>query len=258
MSGTDKSKPGVVGGPAVILVEPQLGENIGMVARAMLNCGLDDLRLVNPRDGWPNPAAESAASGAGTVLEGARVYDSTRAAVADLHRVYATSTRSRDMVKPIVTPRQAAADLRAATGTGGAAGVLFGPERAGLTNDDTAVADAVIAVPLNPAFASLNLAQAVLIVGYEWFQAGAAVPPRDLPLAGSRAATKDELINFFERLEQALDAAGFLKPPEKRPSMARNLRDIFARADLSEQEVRTLHGVVSALIDRRDRDESQG
>jgi tRNA/rRNA methyltransferase len=257
MSGTDKSKTGVLGGPAVILVEPQLGENIGMVARAMLNCGLNDLRLVNPRDSWPNSMAEKAASGAGKVLAGARLYESTGAAIAGLQRVYAASARTRGIVKPIVTPRQAAVELRAATGEGMATGVLFGPERAGLTNDDTALADAVVAVPLNPAFASLNLAQAVLIIGYEWFQVGADVPARDLPLGGSRPATKDELINFFERLEKALDATGFLKPPEKRPSMVLTLRDIFARADLSEQEVRTLHGVVSALIDRRYRGDFQ-
>jgi tRNA/rRNA methyltransferase len=248
MSGTDSSKSGVLGGPAVILVDPQLGENIGMVARAMLNCGLDDLRLVNPRDGWPNPAAESAASGAIAVIEQARLYESTPAAIADLHKVYAATARPRGLVKPVVTPRQAAADLRAATAEKCATGLLFGPERAGLTNDDIALADAVIAVALNPAFASLNLAQAVLIVGYEWFQMGVDVPPRELPLAGSRPATKDELINFFERFEHALDAAGFLRPPEKRPSMIRNLRDIFTRADLSDQEVRSLHGVVSALI----------
>jgi tRNA/rRNA methyltransferase len=251
MSGTDKSKTGVLGGPAVILVEPQLGENIGMVARAMLNCGLNDLRLVNPRDSWPNSMAEKAASGAGKVLAGARLYESTGAAIAGLQRVYAASARTRGIVKPIVTPRQAAAELRAAAAEGNANGLLFGPERAGLLNEDLAVADAVIAVPLNPAFASLNLAQAVFIVGYEWFQAATDVPPRQLLFTGSRTATKEELINFFERLEQALDATNFFRPPEKRPSMVMNLRDIFARADLSEQEIRTLHGVLSALIDRR-------
>lgn len=251
MSGTDSSRTGILGGPAIILVEPQLGQNIGMVARAMLNCGLGDLRLVNPRDGWPSSAAESAASGAVAVIDHARLYDSTPAAIADLQRVYAASARPRDLVKPVVTPRQAAAELRAATGEGIVTGVLFGPERSGLTNDDLALADSVIAVPLNPAFASLNLAQAALIVGYEWFQAGGEATPRELPLAGSRLATKDELINFFERLEQALDAAGFLKPPEKRPSMVRNLRGIFARADLSEQEVRSLHGIISAFVNRR-------
>ena len=248
MSGTDSSKTGVFGGPAVILVEPQLGENIGMVARAMLNCGLDDLRLVNPRDGWPSAAAESAASGAVVVLEKASLYDSTHAAIADLQRVFAASARPRGLVKPVVTPRQAAAEMRTAMAEGSVTGLLFGPERAGLTNDDIALADAVIAVSLNPAFASLNLAQAVLIVGYEWFQAGIDVPPREMPLAGSRLATKAELINFFERFEQALDVSGFLRPPEKRPSMVRNLRDIFTRADLSEQEVRSLHGVISALV----------
>ncbi|MHA1600528.1 MAG: RNA methyltransferase, partial [Alphaproteobacteria bacterium] len=181
-------------------------------------------------------------------LDNARLYDSTRAAIADLQRVYASSTRTRGLVKPIVTPHQAAAELRATTAEGIAAGLLFGPERAGLTNDDVASTDAVIAVPLNPAFASLNLAQAVLIVGYEWFQMGVGVPPRDMPLAGSRPATKNELINFFERFEKALDSSGFLRPPEKRPSMVRSLRDIFTRADLSDQEVRSLHGVISALV----------
>jgi len=257
MSGTDSSKTGVLGGPVVILVDPQLGENIGMVARAMLNCGLDELRLVNPRDGWPSAAAEAAASGAVAVLDNARLYDSTRAAIADLHRVYAASARPRDLVKPIVTPRRAAADLRAAIADGHAIGLLFGPERAGLTNDDIALTDAVIAVTLNPAFASLNLAQAVLIVGYEWFQRGVEVPPRELPLAGSRPATKAELINFFERFEHALDIAGFLRPPEKRPNMVRNLRNIFARADLSEQEVRSLHGVISALVNPHHEDETR-
>ena len=190
------------------------------------------------------------------VIDHARLYDSTRAAIADLHRVDAASARPRGMVKLIVTPRQAAADMRAAPAEGIAAGLLFGPERAGLTNDDIALTDAIISVPLNPAFASLNLAQAVLIIGYEWFQTGVGVPPRELPLAGSRPATKDELINFFERFEQALDASGFLRPPEKRPSMVRTLRDIFTRADLSDQEVRSLHGVISALVNPHHEDDS--
>ena len=247
MAGTDKSKPVALGGPAVILVEPQLGENIGMVARAMLNCGLADLRLVAPRDGWPNPAAESAASGADVVLARTRLFDTTGAAVADLSRVYAATARPRDLVKPVVTAKQAAEELRAAEAERGACGVLFGPERSGLTNDDVALADAVIEVPLNPAFASLNLAQAVLLVGYEWFQAGSARRPRRLPRGGAKRATKDELVNFFERLEAALDRAGFLLPEEKRPHMVRNLRSLFSRADLTDQEVRTLHGIVSAL-----------
>jgi len=252
VAGTDKSKADQSralfrGAPAIVLVDPQLGENIGMVARAMLNCGLRELRLVRPRDGWPNPAAEKAASGAAEVLEDARLYDSTAAALADLRRVYAASARRRELVKPLVTPRAAAEELRACAAEGVAAGVIFGPERAGLTSDDLALADAVLEVPLNPAFASLNLAQAVLVVGYEWFQAGAARPGRELPLGATRPATQAEFDNFFGRLEAALEAAGFFWPPEKSPSMLRNLRSLLLRLDPTEQDLRTLHGVLAAL-----------
>ncbi|MCH6588726.1 MAG: RNA methyltransferase [Proteobacteria bacterium] len=254
MSGTDTSRETPNDGPVVILVDPQLGENIGMVARAMLNCGLEELRLVRPRDGWPNSAAESAASGADSVLEKTRLFDTTAEAVADLSRVYAATARPRGMITPVVTPRQAAAELRAAQATGTRAGVIFGPERSGLVNDDVALADAVLSVPLNPAFASLNLAQAVFVVGYEWLLAETETPARELPLGAARPATKAELLGFFERLEAALDAAGFLQPVEKRPNMVRNLRNLFQRAELSGQEVRTLHGIVTALTARRGRD----
>jgi len=252
LAGTDKSKATqsrtlLQGGPAIVLVDPQLGENIGMVARAMLNCGLTELRLVRPRDGWPNPAAENAASGAAEVLAQARLYDTTATALTDLRRVYAATARRRELVKPLVTPRGAAAELRACAAEGVAAGVLFGPERAGLTSDDVALADAVLEVPLNPAFASLNLAQAVLVVGYEWFQAGRERPQRALPLGATRAATQAEFDNFFGRLERTLEAAGFFWPPEKRPGMLRNLRSLLLRMDPTEQDLRTLHGVVSAL-----------
>ena len=260
MSGTDISENTLSDGPVVILVDPQLGQNIGMVARAMLNCGLEELRLVRPRDGWPNSAAESAASGADVVLEKTRLFDTTAEAVADLRKVYATTARPRGMIKPVVTPRQAAAELRAAqaqgTGAEGTrAGVIFGPERSGLVNDDIALADAVLSVPLNPAFASLNLAQAVFVVGYEWLIAGSGVPARELSLGATRPATKAELIGLFERLEAALDARGFLYPVEKRPVMVRNLRNLFQRAELTEQEVRTLHGIVSLLTPGAERDE---
>ncbi len=247
MAGTDRSKRALLGGPAIVLVDPQLGENIGMVARAMLNCGLTELRLVRPRDGWPNPAARSAAAGADRVLARARVFATTEAALADLQRVYATTARPRDMLKPVVSPRQAAAEMRAAMAEGARAGVLFGPERSGLVNDDVALADAVLTVPLNPAFASLNLAQAVFVVGYEWLLAESEAPARRMPLGATRPATKAEMLGFFERLEAALDACGFLRPVEKRPAMVRNLRNLFQRAGLTEQEVRTLHGVVTAL-----------
>ena len=250
---TDRSKATRGGGPAIVLVDPQLGENIGMVARAMLNCGLEDLRLVRPRDGWPNPAAQGAAAGADEVLAHARLFETTAEAVADLQCVYATTARPRGMLKPVVTPRRAAAELRTALARGVRAGVIFGPERTGLVNDDVALADTVLSVPLNPAFASLNLAQAVFVVGYEWLLGETEVSERALPPGAARPATKAELLGFFERLEAALDAAGFLQPVEKRPNMVRNLRNLFQRAELSGQEVRTLHGIVTALTSRRGR-----
>jgi tRNA/rRNA methyltransferase len=248
MAGTDRSQAAVTGGPAVILVAPQLGENIGMVARAMLNCGLGELRLVRPRDGWPNPAAESAASGALEVITNAGLFETTAAAVADLNRVYVTTARPRGMIKPVVTPRRAAAELRAALAAGERAGLLFGPERTGLTNDDMCLGEVIVEVPLNPAFKSLNLAQAVLLLAYEWYQAGAEEPQRRLELGDSRPAPRQQLIGFFERLETTLDEVGFFHPPEKRPTMVRTLRNLFLRAELSEQELRSLHGIVSALL----------
>lgn len=260
MAGTDSTLdtvPETAGSrPAVILVEPQLGENIGATARAMLNCGLDELRLVRPRDGWPNPNAHAAASGADRVLEAARVFDSTEAAVADLRRVWATTARRRDMVKPVLTPRAAAQEMREIAARNESFGILFGPERTGLSNDDVVLAGAVIEVPLNPSFRSLNLAQAVLLVAYEWFQSTPQAPPREEILAGARPATTEELATLFHYLEQDLDTAGFLRPIEKRPIMVRNLRNIFLRAGLTETEVKTLHGVVRSLSGRRNRQPS--
>jgi len=256
MAGTDSTKRGKSGrlrGPAVILVEPQLGENIGFAARAMLNCGLIDLRLVRPRDGWPSPKAEAAASGADQVIARARVFDRVAAAVAGLQRLYATSARPREMVKPVLTPRRAAAEMRAATARGERVGVLFGPERAGLTNDQVALADAIIHVPLNPAFASLNLAQAVLVVGYEWWQTGEAFPPRHTPLGKSPRATRAQLLGLFAHLERELDVAGFLRNKEKRPSVVRNLRNMLERAELTAQEVRTLRGIIASLVEPKAR-----
>jgi len=218
-----------------------------MVARAMLNCGLTRLRLVSPRDGWPNPEAVAAASGADAVIEGARVFGSTREAVEDLHRVYATTARARGMTNRIVTPRQAAAEMQTHPAAGLRTGVLFGPERAGLTNDDVALADTIIEAPLNSAFRSLNLAQAVLIVAYEWLAAAMDAPAERLESSYSEAADKGELENFFQRLEGALDDGGFFKAPEMRPIMLRNIRNLFQRANLTEQEVRTLHGVMEAI-----------
>jgi len=252
MAGTDRSKGGEApAGPVVILVEPQLGENIGTAARAMLNCGLTELRLVRPRDGWPNAKALAAASGADAVVENARVFDSTEAAIADLNRVYATTARHRGMIKAVVTPRQAATEMRAASARGERVGVLFGPERTGLVNDDIPLADTILQVPLNAAYSSLNLAQAVLIVGYEWFQARDGTLPRELVTNETRPATKAELLNFFTHLEQELDDCGFLRHTDKRPSMVRNIRNLFQRADLTEQEIRTLHGIIKELAHER-------
>ena len=253
MAGTDRRRAAQAGGPAIILVEPQLGENIGTAARAMYNCGLTDLRLVRPRDGWPSEKAQAAASGADTVLEKARLYDRVEDAIGAMRRVYATTARDRYMVKRIVTPREAAAEIRALVAAGENCGILFGPERTGLLNEHIALADTVISVPLNPAFSSLNLAQAVLLIGYEWFTAADATPPSQLVTGHSRPATKDRLIRFFEHLEEELDRNGFMRDPEKRPSMVRNLRNLFQRAQCTEQELRTLHGVVTSFAGPRRR-----
>jgi len=253
MAGTDRSR-GVEGaerpGPAIILVEPQLGDNIGAAARAMLNCGLMDMRLVRPRDGWPNPRAEAMASGAVAVLDRARVFESTADAAADLDLVLATTARERDMAKTVLTPRQASARMAGHVSGGGKAGILFGPERAGLVNDDVVLADAVINVPLNPSFSSLNLAQAVLLVGYEWYQTG-GVEITDEGWGDAPPATIQEREYFYGRLEDELETAGFLFPPNLAPTIRRNLRNLFNRAHPTDQEVRTLHGVLSALVNPR-------
>jgi tRNA/rRNA methyltransferase len=253
LAGTNHKKPLLAGGPAIILVEPQLGENIGTAARAMMNCALGDLRLVRPRDGWPSGRAVAAASGADAVLDKARLYPDVPAAIADLVHVYAATARDRGMVRREVTPRRAAAEMHDRLAAGEACGVLFGPERTGLLNDDIVLADTVLSVPLNPGFSSLNLAQAVLIVGYEWFAAGSEAPAETLRRGGSRPATKDELLNFFDHLEEELLKNGFLRHPESRPSMVRNLRSLFQRAQCTEQELRTLHGVVTAFAGPRER-----
>ena len=256
MAGTDRSRDGLTGGPAIVLVEPQLGENIGTAARAMANCGLDDLRLVRPRDGWPSDKAVAAASGADSVLAKARLYPSIAAAIADLRHVYASTARDRYMVKREVTPRRAAEEMRELMARDEPCGILFGPERTGLVNDDIALADTVITVPLNPAFSSLNLAQAVLIIGYEWFIAKTEPRPELLHTGHSRPARKEELLRFFDHFEEALFESGFLRHPDKRPSMTRNLRNLFQRAGCTEQELRTLHGVITAFVGPRKRRES--
>ena len=239
--------------PAVILVRPQLAENIGTATRAMLNCGLTELRLVQPRESWLSERAVAASSGADALLRAAARFDSTDQAIADLHRVYATTGRNRFMVKPVVTPHRAAQELRGHTAAGLRSGILFGPERTGLENDDVALADTVITVPLNPDYCSLNLAQSVLLVAYEWFQAGRPAAPRAMTKGAAPVATKEDLIGFFRHLEAELDDCGFFRVAEKRPGMVRNIRNMFERADLTGQEVRTLHGIVHELVTFRRR-----
>lgn len=245
--------------PAVILVAPQLGENIGAAARAMANFGLSELRIVNPRDGWPNEAARANAAIGVHVVDNARLFASTAEAVADLNFVCATTARRRDMIKPVLAPRSAAGEMRVRAGAGQGCGVMFGHEKSGLGNDDIALCDAIVTAPVDPAFASLNLAQAVLLFSYEWIlqQEDASLgrrtafdgPAREgLQMPDTRPATRGELIAFFEHLEAELDAAGFLWPPEKRPPMVRNLRNMFNRMGASEQEVRTLRGIVASLV----------
>jgi len=247
MTGTDHTKQSVVGGPSVILVEPQLAENIGAAARAMLNCGLTKLIIVNPREEFPNPRADAMSAGATDVLNNAKIFFSVEEAIAGFNRVYATTARPREMIVNVVSPRVAAIDMKNAWLDGDDVSIMFGPERSGLTNDHIALADTVISVPLNPAYSSLNLAQAVLIVSYEWFTLAKEMPIEKLVNNDTRPANKNELNDFFIRFESALDASGFFRSSDMRPSMVRNLRAMLQRATLTEQEIRTLHGVVSSL-----------
>jgi tRNA/rRNA methyltransferase len=247
MGRSSKGRATQAAAPVIVLVRPQLGENIGMAARAMLNCGLSELRLVAPRDGWPNPKAERAASGADVVLDKARVFDGVAEAVADLQRVVATTARTRELVERIVTARRAAADMRGWIAAGERVGVLFGPERTGLENEDMVLADTALTIPLNPQFSSLNIAQAVLLVAYEWSAAGDAAAAERMSDHATRPATKDELQNLFDHLERALDQSGFLRHKAMRPAMVNNLRALLQRAAMTEQEVRTFHGVIKFL-----------
>lgn len=233
--------------PVVILVRPQLADNIGAVARAMANGGLFHLRLVAPRDGWPQEKAWRMASGADRILDQATLHDDVAGAVADLHHVFATCPRPRHIIKPVLTARGAAAELRAICARPLRAGILFGPERAGLDNDDMAQADTLVRYPLNPDFMSLNLAQAVMVMAYEWWTADDPTPPRDLMTNETTVATKGRLDNFLTHLVDELDASGFLRNLPKRPGMVRNIRHFFERGEVTEQELRTLHGIVTEL-----------
>jgi tRNA/rRNA methyltransferase len=251
-AGTDKTKTGFdLAGPVVILVEPQLGENIGMAARAMGNFALSRLRIVNPRDGWPNLAAQRAAAGADQILERAELFDTVEAAVADLTLLFATTARAHDQAKLVVAPGQAAAEIVAHVAAGGGAGILFGRERYGLQNEEVALANRIITFPVNPGFASLNLAQAVLLIGYEWFKLSTAdALPFAMPERSERAS-QHQMQAFFDNLVRELDRVEFLRPAEKRETMLVNLRNIFSRMEPTKQDMHTLHGVVMAIAEGR-------
>ena len=233
--------------PCVILCGPQMGENIGACARAMKNCGLSDLRLVDPRDGWPNPAANAMAAHAEDIVEAATVFTTLEEAVADLSYTYATTARSRDQVKPVFTARGFASDARARSHKGQKLGLLFGREREGLWNSEISLSSAMITVPLNPGNTSLNIGQAVLLVGYEWWTAADETPAQILESSGADPASQQMLDNFLTRLISDLDERSFLAIPEKRDRMIRNVRNIFQRNDLTENEINTLHGIFSFL-----------
>ena len=244
--------------PAVLLMEPQLADNVGMVARAMANFGLDDLRLIAPRDGWPNEKARIAASGANYIIDDAADFPTLDAAISDFNWLAATTARQRDLRKPVLTPIEAVAEMRRRIERGERCGVLFGRERSGLETSEVANADALIMIPVNSRFASLNLAQAVLILGYEWMRSSDAKSlgrvttyekPREagLYMGDDRPATKTELLGFFDHIEVELERLGFFNPPHKRATVVRNLRTMFSRMAPTEQEVRTLRGIVATL-----------
>jgi tRNA/rRNA methyltransferase len=238
-----------VSAPAIVLVRPQLGENIGKAARAMLNFGLTDLRLVAPRDGWPNPLAGPAASGADVVLEQARVFKTVAEAVADCGNIYATTVRKRGLVLPIVSPEQAAQEIRTAPAR---SAVLFGAERSGLETDDVAVAGKILTVPINPGFGSLNLAQAVILVAYEWSKGEALVMPTEGEPDEPRA-TQEQLEGLIGQLDSELDAAGYYFPPDRTPSTKLTMRTILTKAGWSNREVQALRGMIRAIASKRDR-----
>ncbi len=251
-AGTDKTKRWVdQPAPVVILVEPQLGENVGTAARAMANFGLSQLRLVKPRDSWPNARAKAAASGADRVLDNAELFDGVEAAIADCTLVFATTARAHDQAKPVVSAEDAARQMAPRIAAGETVGILFGRERWGLENDEVGLADRIITLPVNPAFASLNLAQAVLVVAYEWFKlAGGGALPFAMPQK-SQAAAKEQLLAFFATVERELEKVEFFRPPEKRTTMQINLRNIFHRMQPTRQDIQTLHGVITAIAEGR-------
>ena len=236
--------------PLFVLVRPQMAENIGAAARGMWNFGLDRMRLVAPRDGWPNPGAVAMASGAGRLLEGAGLFPDVAAAVADCTHVYATTARPREITRPVLSPEDAMIEARARIAAGERVAVLFGPERTGLENADLLHAGTFVTVPVNPDFPSLNLAQCALLTAYEWRRSGtAAVPQIALPVA---PAPRHEVERLADHWEERLEAAGFFFPPQKAEGMKANLRSLWSRLPLTRPDVQTLHGALRQLVRRRD------
>jgi len=251
MSGTDASRQAVTEAeqPVFVLVRPQLGENIGAACRAMWNFGLDQLRLAAPRDGWPNPKAVAMASGAGHVLDRATVHEDQAAAIGDLEYVYATTARPRELTKTVFTPAAAMQDALQRIRAGQKVGVLFGPERTGLETADVARAQAIISVPANPVFASLNLAQCVLLTAYEWRRQATETPAAVMDPGKLGLADRESVDRVLQRLEDELEGANFFFPSEKGPTMRLNIRNLFSRAPLTDQDVRTLHGIIRTLAE---------
>ncbi|MEM0898324.1 MAG: RNA methyltransferase [Pseudomonadota bacterium] len=258
MAGTDHTKPLISAGPAVVLVHPQLGENIGMVARAMANFGLDDLRLVSPRDGWPSDKAMSASAGAVHVVESAKVFESLAEAIGDLTYTVATTARMRDGFKRVLGPEESVSNIRALQTENQNCGMIFGREKSGLTNEEVSLADEIVTFPVNPAYASLNLAQAVLLMSYEYFKAGTG-DTGGLPFSGPQfdIAPKGELTGLFGQLEEALEARGYFRPIERMAAQKESIRSVLSRPGFSIAEIRVLRGIVSSL-DRFTRDRPRG
>jgi tRNA/rRNA methyltransferase len=234
--------------PVIVLVRPQLGENIGKAARAMLNFGLTEMRLVSPRDGWPNPDAGPSAAGADVVLEQARLFETLADAVADCAHVYATTVRKRGVTKPVVTPEEAAREIH---GAAGRSAIVFGPERSGLETEDVALARKIVTVPINPDFASLNLAQAVILCAYEWSKQATLEQPTVTDLG--EPAPQEELEGMIVQFETLLEGAGYFFPPDRAPATKRTLRNLLTKPGWNSLEVRTLRGVLSALGNPRQR-----
>jgi tRNA/rRNA methyltransferase len=251
-AGTDKTKRWIAQpAPVVVLVEPQMGENIGAAARAMANFGLSQLRLVNPPQRWPNPKAKMMASGADRILDNAQLFNSLREAIADCTLVLATTARAHDQAKPVIDAAEAAHRIAPHVAAGETAALLFGRERYGLENEEVGLADFIVTLPVNPAFASVNLAQAVLVIAYEWFKlAGGGALPFSMPQK-SAPAPKQQLHAFFDSVERELEKVEFFRPPEKRETMTTNLRNIFHRMQPTQQDIQTLHGVIMALAEGR-------